>query len=54
MAKAIAYCTFEKCGDVYTVLNPAQKYCDACAPIAIRERIRVRNRKRQEEMRKDG
>lgn len=44
----------ERCGAVYTVLNPAQKYCEACAPIAIRERIRARNRKRQEEMHKDG
>ena len=53
MAKAVARCTCEMCGAVYTVLNPAQKYCEACAPIAIRERIRERNRKRQEEMRKD-
>ena len=54
MAKAVAYKTLKKCGDVYTVLNPAQKYCESCAPIAIRERIRERNRKRQEEMRKEG
>ena len=37
MAKAVARCTCEMCGAVYTVLNPAQKYCEACAPIAIRE-----------------
>lgn len=32
-----------RCGAVYTVLNPAQKYCEKCAPVAIRERIRMRN-----------
>lgn len=44
----------ERCGAVYTVLNPAQKYCEACAPIAIRERIRKRNNRQQANRREKG
>lgn len=32
------------CGAEYTVSNGAQRYCPACAPGAILDRIRARNR----------
>lgn len=36
-----------RCGAPYTVTNPAQKYCERCASIAIRERILARNKLQQ-------
>lgn len=39
------------CGAEYTVSNGAQRYCPACAPDAILNRIRTRNRIAQQQYR---